>query len=73
MNLESGIHGVESRIQNCAEFPYMGRAIDEIVACVAGVQKRRGRELGGDTAREGVGERLQASHCFSIPPTNLKK
>ena len=37
-----------------------------ILACVAGVRKGRGRELGRETAREGGGrrERLQASHCF---------
>ena len=38
-----------------------------ILACVEGVRKGRGRELGRETARrEGGGrrERLQASHCF---------
>ena len=29
--LQSGIHGLESRIQDCPGFPYMGRATDEIV------------------------------------------
>ena len=28
--LESGIHGVESRIQNCPGFPYMGRITSQI-------------------------------------------
>ena len=42
---------------------------EEIVACVAGVRKGRGRELGREIAREGGGrrERLQGSHCFRHP------
>ena len=28
--LESGIHGVESRIRDCLEFPYMGRQGDAL-------------------------------------------
>ena len=37
------------------------------LACVAGVRKGRGRELGRETTREGGGERLQGSHCFRHP------
>ena len=37
------------------------------LACVAGVQKGRGRELGRETTREGGGEHLQGSHCFRHP------
>ena len=35
--MESGIHSVESRIQNCLIFPYMGRKIDNaryIISCI---------------------------------------
>ena len=28
--LETGIHGVESRIQDCLGFPYMGRLINQL-------------------------------------------
>ena len=28
--MESGIHGVESRIRDCLEFPYMGRQGDAL-------------------------------------------
>ena len=30
MALESGIHGVESRMRDCPEFPYMGRQGDAL-------------------------------------------
>ena len=40
---------------------------DLVLACVAGVRKGRGRELGRETTREGGGERLQGSHCFRHP------
>ena len=35
------------------------------LACVVGVRKGRGRELGCKTAREGGGERLQAIYHYS--------
>ena len=45
-----------------------------VIACVAGVRKGRGRELGRETTRERGGrreeggrERLQGSHCFRHP------
>ena len=34
------------------------------VACVAGVRKGRGRELGGETAREGGGRREEGNLSF---------
>ena len=29
--MESGIHGVESRIQECLGFPYMGRKLTDMI------------------------------------------
>ena len=41
------------------------------IACVAGVQIGRGRELGRETAREGGGRKgTPAGIVFAIPPTN---
>ena len=39
------------------------------IACVAGVRKGKGKELGREAVHEEGGrrERLQASHCFSHP------
>ena len=37
------------------------------IPCVAGVRKGRVGELGRETAREGGGGHLQASHCFCHP------
>ena len=37
------------------------------LACVAGVRKGRGRELGREARHEGGGERLQGSHSFRHP------
>ena len=44
-------------------------------ACVAGVRKGRGRELGRDTTRERGGRREEGNACkeaivFAIPSTN---
>ena len=46
-----------------------------VIACVAGVRKGRGRELGRETTREGGGRREEGNACkeaivFAIPPTN---
>ena len=43
----------------------------EYLACVAGVQKGRGRELGRETMREGGGRKGKACKeaiVFAIPP-----
>ena len=37
------------------------------LACVVGVRKGRGMELGHETRREGGGERLQGNHYFRHP------
>ena len=45
----------------------------EYLACVAGVQKGRGRELGRETTREGGGRKGNACKeaiVFAIPPTD---
>ena len=46
-----------------------------VIACVAGVRKGRGRELGRDTTRERGGRREEGNACkeaivFAIPSTN---
>ena len=46
-----------------------------LIACVAGVRKGRGRELGRETTREGGGRREEGNACkeaivFAIPPTD---
>ena len=46
-----------------------------VIACVAGVRKGRGRELGRDTTRERGGRREEGNVCkdaivFAIPSTN---
>ena len=51
--LESGIHGVESRIQDCPKFPYMERG--DATSCHPHVRKGRG---------EGGKLRNNASHNY---------
>ena len=51
--LESGIHGVESRIQDCPKFPYMERG--DAASCHPHVRKGRG---------EGGKLRNNASHNY---------
>ena len=46
-----------------------------VIACVAGVRKGRGRELGRDTTRERGGRREEGNACkeaivFAIPSAN---
>ena len=46
-----------------------------VIACVAGVRKGRGRELGCDTTRERGGRRKEGNACkeaivFAIPSAN---
>ena len=56
---------------------YYNYIVKESVACVAGVRKGRGRELGRESTRERGGRRGTPARkpfsVFAIPPTNKKK